>query len=177
MITTAVIPVAGHGKRLRPLTNTKPKALIEVGGVPMSQRVVRQAEECGVRRIIFVVGYKGDEVISHFEGRRPAQMEYLFVSQPILDGTGGALKCIKGLVSSDEFIVAFGNSYFAPGSVAMVANHDGTTVVGIVSVEDPERYGVVIVNDVGNVLDIEEKPIQPKSNFVIAGIYKFNNAV
>lgn len=177
MIEAAVIPVAGRGNRLKPLTDNIPKALIEIGGVPMSRRIVDQIIDCGVRKIVFIVGYRGDEVRSYYSRQRPSGVEYIFVTQTELDGTAGAVKLAKEYVSRNDFLIVFGDGFFAPDSIQSVVNHTSRNAFGVVSVDDPERYGVVVINNEGVVIDVEEKPANPKSNLVVGGIYKFSEDI
>ncbi len=177
MIKTAIILVAGRGTRLKPMTDETPKALIKVGGEPISERIVDQLIESGVRKIIFIVGYLGDEIRSYYTENKPSDMEYVFVWQKDLDGTAGALKLARQDVLDEDFVVVFGDSFFASGSIESVLNHNSENAFGVVSVKDPERYGVAVVNKDGHVLEIEEKPIKPKSDLVVGGIYKFSKEI
>lgn len=177
MIKTAIILVAGRGTRLRPLTDTTPKALIEVGGEPISKPIVDQFIESGISKVIFIVGYLGDDIRSYYTENKPSGVDYVFLEQTDLNGTAGALKLARKAVGEDEFIVVFGDSFFAPGSISSVVAHQSRNAFGVVSVHDPERYGVAVVDGEGNVIEVEEKPVHPKSDLVVGGIYKFSEDV
>jgi dTDP-glucose pyrophosphorylase len=173
----AIVLVAGRGNRLRPLTDDIPKALIEVGGKPISALVVDQLIDCGITHITFVVGYRGEAVRLYFDAHRPAHAMFDYVQQEQLSGTGGALQLVKPFLGNQPFLVAFGDSYFAPHSVERVVAAKCPAAVAVVSVPDPERYGVVVLDEQGRIVDVEEKPLRPKSNLVIGGVYKFDSSV
>lgn len=107
----AIILAAGRGTRLRPLTDTIPKPLIPIAGKGTLPRLLDMLPPA-VSRVIIVVGYLGDkireEIGDHSNNR---QVEY--VSQAVLDGTGGALRWARPLIRSERFLVVMGDDLYA----------------------------------------------------------------
>ena len=110
-----MLPVAmlagGLAKRLRPITETIPKALVEVAGRPFAEYQVEWLVAQGIERVVFLVGYRG-EMVSEVLGdgaRWGVSIEYVF-DGPILLGTGGALRRARSALGS-AFFVMYGDSY------------------------------------------------------------------
>lgn len=172
MVRTAVILGAGRGTRLRPITDTVPKILVPVRGVPLCDRIVDSLIAAGIERIVFVVGYLSERIVAHY-GRHPHSAKFEYIEQVTLDGTGGAVRLALPAVDED-FLVVFGDSLFARNAVASVVDNPARTAIGVVEVPDPERYGIVTTDADGTIVAIEEKPERPASNLAVAGIYKFS---
>ncbi len=105
----AAIFAAGLGTRLRPLTDTVPKPMIEVGGKPILQRTL-EALPSSVTEAIVVVGYKGDTIRAAFA---EAPLPLRFVEQPELLGTYDALKRAEPFLTDDPFLVLNGDDLYA----------------------------------------------------------------
>ena len=110
-----MLPVAilagGLAARLRPITETIPKALVEVAGRPFAEHQVEWLRAQGIERIVFLVGYRG-EMVSEALGvgaRWGLSIEYVF-DGPTLLGTGGALRRARDVLG-DAFFVMYGDSY------------------------------------------------------------------
>ena len=110
MVRTAVILGAGRGTRLRPITDTVPKILVPVRGVPLCDRIVDSLIAAGIERIVFVVGYLSERIVAHY-GRHPHSAKFEYIEQVTLDGTGGAVRLALPAVEED-FLVVFGDSLF-----------------------------------------------------------------
>jgi len=106
----AVILVGGLGTRLRPVTESIPKPMVEVAGEPFLLRIVRWLVKCGFRRQLVLLGYRG-EIISDFfgDGRKfGAEISYSLEPKPL--GTGGALRYALASLD-DRFLLLYGDSY------------------------------------------------------------------
>jgi len=111
VIRTTALLAGGLATRLRPVTESIPKALVEVAGRPFAEHQVEWLRAQGVRRIVFCVGYRG-EMIQHAlgDGRRwGVSIDYAFDGEPLL-GTGGALRRARPQLGS-RFFVMYGDSY------------------------------------------------------------------
>ena len=83
-VEDAIILVAGRGSRLRPLTDERPKCLLEVGGQPLLLRLLRQLAHHGIRNVVLVAGYRGEDIereleASRYEGGLPTRVEVVEV--------------------------------------------------------------------------------------------------
>lgn len=166
----AIIPVAGAGTKLRPHTYTQPKALIQLAGKTILSIIVDQLREAGVNEFVFIVGYLGEKiqqyVLEHYPG-----LHCDFVYQSDRLGLGHAIKMTENIVAGQEVIIVLGDT-IAEFDIAEVlaAPH---SMLGVKKVDEPQYFGVAEIND--ETLQIErvvEKPVIPKSNLALVGVYK-----
>lgn len=166
----AIIPVAGAGTRLRPLTYTQPKPLIPVAGKPIISFIIDQLLEVGVEEFVFIIGYLGEKIKLYVEEQYP-KLEKVFVEQEKRVGSGHAIwtarKALKGV---EEAIIVFGDAIFDVDFKTFM--NKKTSCLAIHKVEDPREFGVVEFDDEGNVIRLIEKPKIPKSNMAMVGLYK-----
>ena len=163
----AVVPAAGFGTRLRPHTHTRPKALVQVAGQPIIGHIIDQLELHEVRRIVLVVGYMGEPIVEYVQSRGCfSRVES--VTQEELLGLGHAIYLTRPVVGADPMLTVYGDTVFRAnlGSV-LRASADG--MVGIKTVDDPSRFGVV-VEEGGRVRQLLEKPAQFVSDRAIVGV-------
>lgn len=165
---TAIIPAAGKGVRLLPYTEHMPKTMLSVAGKPILGHILDQVEHCGINKVVFVVGYK-KEAIVEFVRERYSHLTVTFVEQPEPKGLGHAVYLTKNVVSGSCFIL-LGDTIIDGDLRPLV--HGGKNAVGVKTVPDPERFGVVELKD-GKIVSFEEKPARPKSNLAIIGAYSF----
>jgi bifunctional UDP-N-acetylglucosamine pyrophosphorylase/glucosamine-1-phosphate N-acetyltransferase len=174
----AVILAAGEGTRLRPLTSTRPKPMLPVGGKPILEWDLEALSGNGFDRVILVVGYKR-EVISDYFGKRFGDMRLDYVEQKEQLGTGHAVSAAEKKVG-DEFLVMNGDLIISKDLVAnFVKEHrkaESYCSMCLAQVKDASQFGVVELKG-SLVKKIIEKPKEPKSNLVNAGIYLFNKKI
>ncbi len=173
MSLTAIIPAAGVGTRLRPHTHSLPKALLPVAGRPVLAHILDQLIAVGVDRVVLVLGYLGDEITTWLRASYPElridsieQAERLGLGHAIFTALEGAeLREGPGLVILGDTIVRadFAGLLAAPGHA-----------MGVKEVADPRRFGVAVTE--GNrIVDLEEKPEEPRSNLAMVGLYNFRD--
>jgi len=175
----AVILAAGFGERLQPLTLTKPKPLLPVGGKPLLSYILSQLKTLRVKEVYIVVGYLGEHIIKFFGDGKKSGLRLKYVWQEKPSGTGDALKILDGLVD-EEFIVSYGDLYLANGVLTRVYKayrKRKSPILVAVEVSNPEDYGVLMLDRDGKVKDLVEKPNQPLSNLINAGVYVFNQDI
>jgi len=176
----AVVLAAGEGERLRPFTASKPKVMIKVANKPIMQYVVEALERNGIRRIIFVVGYKKEKIMDYFEDGNALGVEIDYVFQKHLLGTGDALKQAEGK-TDERFLVLPGDNVIEADTISdsglldVGENQNGNAIL-IKAHKDVGKYGVVTVEN-GMVEDIIEKPSKEISNLVNTGIYAFEKEI
>ncbi|MFZ2072033.1 MAG: bifunctional sugar-1-phosphate nucleotidylyltransferase/acetyltransferase [Halobacteriota archaeon] len=172
----AVVLAAGEGERLRPFTASKPKVMIKVGNKPILQYVVEALERNGIRRIIFVVGYKKEKIMDYFGDGKDLGVEIEYVVQEHLLGTGDALNQAENK-TADRFLVLSGDNVIDASTIAdsELLDAEGNAIL-IKAYNDVSKYGVVTVDN-GMVTDIIEKPAEEISNLVNTGIYAFEDAI
>jgi glucose-1-phosphate thymidylyltransferase len=168
----AIIPVAGAGTRLRPHTYTQPKPLIPVAGKPIIANIIDQLIENGIHEFIFVIGYLGDKIKNFIESKY-ADYNIKFVYQDERLGIGHALWLAKDEFEKDkELLIVLGDTIIDSDLKEIINSKE--SCIGVKKVDDPRAFGVVVLGDDNCIKQVIEKPLIPKSNMAIVGIYKIN---
>jgi len=166
------ILAAGEGLRMRPLTSNIPKPLLPVAGRPFLEHNIESLKEAGIRDLILLVGWRAQRIREHFGDGKDFGVKIEYIEQKERLGTAHAIGMIKDKIDS-SFFCLYGDVVLTKESVkGMVEHHKKVkgSLMALTTVEDPRRYGSVIV-DAGVVKDIIEKPDVPESNLVNAGAY------
>ncbi|WP_174591079.1 bifunctional sugar-1-phosphate nucleotidylyltransferase/acetyltransferase [Methanocella conradii] len=170
----AVILAAGEGRRLRPLTVTRPKVMIPVGGRPILEYVVSALKESGIIDIIMVVGYKREKIMDYFGDGNKWGVKITYVEQPQQLGTAHALRQASHMIN-DRFLVINGDNIIDASAIKEVIRvSDGDVAMLTVTVDRAQEYGVVKTQN-QMVKAILEKPKGEEiSKVVNAGVYNFS---
>lgn len=165
-----LIPVAGVGTRLRPLTYTQPKPLIPVAGKPIISYIIDELIEFGVNEFVFVIGYLGEK-IKHFIEEKYPDIQKEFIQQDKRKGLGHAVWIAKDAIAdAQELFIAVGDTIFDTNVKEVLSAP--TSAFAIKKVDDPRSFGVVEMNEFGFATAVKEKPRIPKSNMALIGMYK-----
>ena len=164
----AIIPVAGAGTKLRPLTYTQPKALIPIAGKTILGVIVDQLLEAGVTEFVFVIGYLGEKIQRYIAKTYP-QLSYTLVTQNDRRGTGHAIWLTKEAVKEDEVLIVLGDTIFDYDVKDLLSSD--ISLIGVRKVDDPRSFGVAELDNNDQVLRMVEKPLIPKSNMAMVGVY------
>lgn len=179
----AVVPAAGDGTRLRPLTEDKPKGLVEVAGKPLLTHVFDALQTLervtSLEEIIVVVGYRSDQIRS-FYGDSFEGTPLRYVTQERRRGLAHALLQAEPHIS-DDFVSLNGDNVIRANLADVVVRHresdaDVTTLVERVSRERATK-GAAFELDDGDVTGIVEKPAEPPSRLVPRGFYAFSTRI
>lgn len=165
-----IIPVAGAGTKLRPLTYTQPKALIPVAGKRILDFIIDQLIELNLNEFIFVVGYLGEKIKDHVESKYPGIKANYAVQADRL-GVGHAIWTTKEFVKPDEEILIVLGDTIVKADLSEVLK-SGKSSLGVRKVDDPRDFGVVEFDSKGKIVGLVEKPKFPKSNMALVGVYK-----
>jgi glucose-1-phosphate thymidylyltransferase len=160
----AIILAAGEGVRVRPLTRSRPKAMIPVANRPIIEYVIDALIKNGIRDIVVVVGYRKEQVTRFLNG---LDVPIEVVVQEKQLGTAHALQCAESKITGD-FLVLPGDNYIDPQSIARIK--DIPNAILVKEHPNPSNFGVVLLNN-GLVTDIVEKPEHSPSFTVSTGIY------
>ena len=164
----AIIPVAGAGTKLRPLTYTQPKALIPLAGKTILSVIVDQLLEAGVTEFVFVIGYLGEKIQRYIAKTYP-DLNYTLVTQSDRRGTGHAIWLTRDAVMGDEVMIVLGDTV-CDYNVAEILKSN-VSQIGVRKVDDPRSFGVAEMDEHDRVLKVVEKPLIPKSNMAMVGVY------
>jgi bifunctional UDP-N-acetylglucosamine pyrophosphorylase/glucosamine-1-phosphate N-acetyltransferase len=163
-----VILAAGEGTRMRPLTDATPKPMLPVADRPLVAHTADAAVDAGVDELVFVVGYRAQQVRSYF-GERYRGVPVAYARQEEQLGTAHAVAAARDHLDGD-FAVLNGDDLYDPASLDDLLS--GGPAVGTYRVENPRAYGVFEVSD-GVVTGVVEKPDDPPSDRVNVGAYVF----
>ncbi len=169
----AVIPAAGIGKRLRPHTLNKPKALLPVAGKPILGHIVDDLRAAGVDRFVVIVGYMQEVVRHWFASDRP-ECDVTFVQQTERLGLGHAIWFVRNEVGDEPFFCILGDTILK-ADYSQLLNAE-QNVIAVQEVDDPRRFGVVELQG-EQVVRFVEKPDTPPSNLAIVGAYLFRDSM
>ncbi len=171
----AVILAAGKGTRLHPLTITRPKHLVPVGGKPIIDYVLTAFKQAEIHEIVFVVKYLSERLKQHLGDGSKFDMKFEYAVQEQLKGTADAASFAEHFVEG-SFLLTYGDWLITPEVVKTVLqthkNQKPMATMGVVPVESPAHYGMVELNDF-YIKNITEKPREGEvsSNLANAGIY------
>lgn len=174
----AVILAAGRGTRLHPLTFTRPKHLVPVGGIPIINHTLYALRSVGINEVVIVVNYSAEQLKRHLGDGSKYGMNIKYSLQKSLLGTAHATNFAKPYVN-DDFLLIYGDWMMTPEEMKKVIKfHEKekpVATMGVVAADDPEHYGVVRVED-SQVKAIIEKPDRGEAptNLVNVGIYVFS---
>lgn len=168
----AILLAAGEGKRLRPLTATRPKVMIPVGGAPLIEHVVRALVANGIRDITLVVGYKRERIQTHFQDGDQWGADIRYAVQDRQLGTGHALAVgLETAGPQEDFLVLPGDNYVTTGLVKSLVQAKGDLALVSTRSTTPSKYGVLEVQG-DTVHRIQEKPSLPTTRLISTGIYR-----
>lgn len=162
----AIIPVAGVGSRLRPHTYTLPKVLLNVAGKPILGHILDKVIQEGISSATLIVGHMGEMVEEYV--RANYEIEVDFVQQPVREGLGHSIYLAQHVLGDEPVLIILGDTIFDVNLQPVLASN--TSALGVKSVEDARRFGVVEL-DGDRVVRLIEKPENPPTNLAIVGIY------
>ena len=163
-----IIPVAGEGIRMRPHTHSTPKPLIPVAGKEVLAHVIDPILELDPEKVIFVVGHLGEKIMDFVKDNY--QFKAVFVKQKELLGLGYAIHLAMEKIDSGPVLIILGDTIARTDFTEFV--RQGNSVIGVKPVKDPRRFGVAVVEN-GQIIGVEEKPSNPRSDLALIGLYYF----
>ena len=172
-IMKTVILAGGFGKRLKPLTDTRPKPMILVSDVPIIEWQMRWLSKFGIREFVLCVGYMKDQIIDHIGNsmKLNCRVDYSVEEEPL--GTGGALLNAQGLLSNEaSFFLVNGDILTELDPNRLTMPHSNTLAL----VPLRSQFGLVEVDDNLRVLRFVEKP-EIQDRWINAGIYCFTQEI
>jgi glucose-1-phosphate thymidylyltransferase len=170
-----VILHGGHGTRLRPLTHTGPKQLIPVANKPISQYVLEDLRDSGIKDIAIILGdTMPEKVKNHYGDGSKFGVRITYIQQEKPGGIAQAVGLTEDFVKDSPFIVYLGDNLLKGGISKCVQefkqkNYDA--MILLCEVEEPQQFGVAEFDKKGNIVRLIEKPKKPPSNYALTGIY------
>jgi len=173
----AVILAGGFGKRLKPLTDERPKPMIEVLDKPIIDWQIRWLKNHGITDLILCVGYMKEHIVDYIgSGSRLGVNAYYTVEDKPL-GTGGALKNAETLLANAEkFFMLNGDVLTNINPIQLIDEHSSDLVATLAVVPLPSPFGIVKIDTNSMVLGFTEKP-KIKQFWINAGVYCLSNRI
>jgi glucose-1-phosphate thymidylyltransferase len=176
-----VILAGGHGTRLRPLTHTGPKQLIPIANKPNILYCLEDLRDAGIRDVAVILGNNMPDQVRALLGDGSAfgvRITYVHQGEP--RGIAQAVGLCKDFVGQDSFCVYLGDNILKGGIRGLVEAFEkerAECAIALCKVEEPQRYGVAVLDAQGRVVQAVEKPREPVSDLAIIGIYLFRPGV
>lgn len=169
-----VILAGGFGKRLKPLTDTRPKPMIEVLNIPIIEWQIRWFRRFGIKDFVICVGYMKDMIVDHIGNgaRFDSRVEYSLEEKAL--GTGGALLNAKELVSNQGSFFVLNGDVLSELDPNKLLNSANSNVLAVVPLRSP--FGVVELDENSKVKGFIEKP-EISDKWINAGLYLFTEEV
>ena len=176
-----IILAGGSGTRLYPLTRAVSKQLMPVYDKPMIYYPLATLMEAGIREVLIITKPKDSQLFQELLGDG-AQLgcSFHYATQEKPNGLAEAFIIGREFIGTDKVCLILGDNIFYGSGLKEALQKSTDPNGGIIfgyHVQDPEQYGVVEFDSKGNAISIEEKPESPKSNFVVPGIYFYDNEV
>jgi glucose-1-phosphate thymidylyltransferase len=175
-----IILAGGKGTRLYPLTKVTNKHLLPVGREPMIFHPVRQMVSAGIRDVLVVTSTDhAGEVVRLLGSGKEFDCRFTYRVQEEADGIAHALALGEDFAGDSSIMVLLGDNIFSHALKSFAERfrqQDGGARVLLKAVENPQRFGIAALDE-KHVLEIEEKPRQPKSNYAVVGAYCYDRNV
>ena len=180
-----IILAGGSGTRLYPITKGVSKQLVPIYDKPMIYYPLSVLMLAGIKEVLIITTPQDQQSFINLLGDgSDLGMKFSYIVQPSPDGLAQAFILGEEFIGNDDVCLILGdNIFYGQGfqkllakSVSNVVNDKKATVFGY-WVKEPSAYGVAEFDNDGNVISIEEKPKEPKSNYAVAGLYFYPNSV
>ncbi|MEM4335874.1 MAG: sugar phosphate nucleotidyltransferase [Candidatus Anstonellales archaeon] len=167
----ALILAGGEGKRLRPFTYTRPKAMVYVAGKPLLYWIIEELKKAGIHEYYVVVQHHKEKILEYFAGLK----DIVFLEQGKEYGTAKAIEAARGKIKG-EFIAVAGDQLFSYKIVKELMSKKGNKVAALREHPAAHEYGSVVVSG-GKIKEVQEKSKNPPSKLINLSMYKFTDEV
>jgi len=176
-----IILAGGSGTRLYPITLGISKQLMPIYDKPMIYYPLSVLMMAGIREILIITTREDQQGFIRLLGdgsKWGCRFEYIV--QPVPNGLAQAFVLGADFIGRDKVALILGDNIFYGSGLAKLLQQNNNPEGGVIyayQVSDPERYGVVEFDEHNQAISIEEKPVQPKSNYAVPGLYFYDNSV
>lgn len=181
VIMKGIILAGGSGTRLHPITYAISKQIMPIYDKPMIYYPLSTLMLAGINEILIISTPHDLPQFKRLLGDgSKLGLKFSYAEQPSPDGLAQAFVIGADFIGNDSVALVLGDNIFYGQGLGSMLSHNSNPDGGIVyayHVSDPERYGVVEFDQNNKVISIEEKPLQPKSNYAVPGLYFYDNEV
>ncbi len=177
----ALITAGGRGTRLRPITYTLNKHLIPIANKPMIFYALEKMAACGIKEVGININEGDTELPAAVKDGSRWGLKITYLEQkggPL--GLAHIIKNAKGFLNGEEFLFYLGDNIILGEINHFVDDfrrQGANCLLALSKVKDPQRFGVPVFNAEGVLVGVEEKPVSPKSNFAVTGIYIYDKSI
>lgn len=180
-VAKALVLAAGEGTRLRPLTADRPKALVEINGIPLLEHLLALLHCHGVREVAINVHYRAQEIVRFAGDGRAWGLRISYLEEKTLLGSGGTVRALRTFLSEPFFLI-YGDVLTNLDLSYLARRHTeggGVLTCLLHRVPDPWNKGVAELDNEGRIVHFAEKPLQGTgpSDLAAAGIYVAEPAI
>ena len=179
-----LIPAAGLGTRLRPITLAIPKELMMIGDKAVIEYVIEAMKEVGVDEITIVVGWRKHAILDYLGSGKRLGVKISYVVQDNRDGLAKAVSAGQHVIDKEPFLVVLGDDFFYPKTflkdiLAFHNKNNADATIGVAKVEDVTRHGIIKPGKNDRIDDIVEKPLveDAPSDLGCMGVYIFKPVI
>ncbi len=177
-IMKGIILAAGRGTRLYPCTKVTSKTLLPVYNRPMIYYPLNTLLKAGITEILFIISQEhSQDYIDLLGDGSDFKAHFTYEIQKEPRGIPEGFIIAEHFIGADSVAMILGDNIFIDDVSEHIRGFTSGAEIFAKTVSDPERFGVVEVNDTNQAISIEEKPTQPKSNLAITGLYLCDNRV
>jgi glucose-1-phosphate thymidylyltransferase len=176
----ALVLAGGTGTRLRPITHTSAKQLLPVANKPVLFYGLEAIAEAGITDVGMVVGDTAAAIEAAVGDGSEFGIRVTYIRQEAPLGLAHAVLAARDFLQDDDFVMYLGDNFIVGGITALVEEFSAArpdAQIMLTKVADSRDFGVAELDDGGQVIGLEEKPRQPKSDLALVGVYMFTAAV
>jgi mannose-1-phosphate guanylyltransferase len=169
----AFLLAGGHGTRLRPLTDSVPKCLVPIRGTPLLDIWLDLCARSGITDVLINLHAHSEPIEQHLQGKH-SPVKIRLIHEERLLGSAGTLAANRAWIGSDRAFWILYSDVLTNTSLRCMSDfhsaHDDVATLGLYQVPEPSCCGVAITDNKGVIIDFEEKPQNPRSNWVFSGL-------
>ncbi|MFJ5997171.1 glucose-1-phosphate thymidylyltransferase [Streptomyces sp. NPDC092370] len=172
----ALVLSGGAGTRLRPITHTSAKQLVPVANKPVLYYGLESIAEAGITDVGMIVGDTAGEIEEAVGDGSKFGLDVTYIPQERPLGLAHAVLIARDYLGDDDFVMYLGDNFIVGGITGLVdefRRHRPDAQILLTRVADPRAFGVAELDPSGQVIGLEEKPDQPKSDLALVGVYMF----
>jgi len=176
----ALVLAGGSGSRLRPITHTSAKQLLPVANKPVLFYGLEAIRDAAITDVGIVVGDTGPAIHAAVGDGSGFDLKVTYIRQDAPRGLAHAVLIARDFLGDDPFVMYLGDNFIVGGIAALVDEFTSArpdAQIMLTRVSDPREFGVAELSGTGEVIALEEKPKQPKSDLALVGVYIFTAAV